>query len=489
MTSKEIVDDLRFQNLIGGKELLLSTKTFQVTSPFYPDFITVVPDSNVFDITTAISKAKTAIGICSQLSFEERENILKKASNNLKFSQREKEYVVKMTGMPLYYVEKNLDAIPLILKEIPQIIRERIGVRHGRIARHPMNERDIFKFLEPISGFVYSVTPGNDVRVVADVAAWLVTIGLSGVFKVSKNDLLISQKVIRAIIDAGYPAGALHVVCWDTSTPDSHLLNFSLVDACKVVWPFGNNETVDRLLRYEYKTIGNERIPLDHFSDKIVLRHATGRAAAIVDADIDIKKTANIIFESAFEWPIGCNSLKAVFDSSGQHEELLSQMVDRIENISKYTGDPMDNKTRVGYVDENTLTGILKRIEELKRLTMLSLISGETRTKIQTTPYVLETHDLHSEFLSNEYSAYLLTFKKSASFEKAVAEVNETAGVHKRLAISVFSVDETKVLKTHLRAHHIKRMRHTTELDILFHEGQDYLHKLTEPQIHRVSQK
>ena len=116
MTSKEIVDDLRFQNLIGGKELLLSTKTFQVTSPFYPDFITVVPDSNVFDITTAISKAKTAIGICSQLSFEERENILKKASNNLKFSQREKEYVVKMTGMPLYYVEKNLDAIPLILK-------------------------------------------------------------------------------------------------------------------------------------------------------------------------------------------------------------------------------------------------------------------------------------------------------------------------------------------------------------------------------------
>jgi len=486
MAFKTIEAQAEFQNLIGGRELLLSTKTFAVPSPFYPDFLTKVPDSNLFDVTTAVSKAKGAVGECARLSFERREEILQNASRGLKFSSFDKEYVVKMMGMPLASVERHLQEAALVLKEVPQVVRERIGVAHGRIARHPVKGRDLFKFLEPVQGFVYVVTPGNDARVVAHVASWLVTVGLPGIFKVSKNDMLISQKVLRALIDAGYPANGLQLLCWDTAKPDSHVLNFSLVDASRVVWAFGSTDTVDNLLRYEEKHIGGQTIKLDHFSDKIVLRHISGRSAAVVDSGVDLNKATDLTLESAFDWPIGCNSLKAVFDASGQHEEFMAKLKERAEKLAKHTGDPLKEGTRVGYVDDKTLAFVSKRMHELKKLGLLSVQTGQELSHIQSTPFLFSTHDVHSEFLANELSIYLLTVKKSSSFEKAVEEMNETAGQYKRLAASVFSEDETKILRTQLHAHHVKRMRHTTELDVIFHEGQDYLHKLTEPQVHRV---
>jgi len=487
MVFKTVEAQAEFQNLIGGRELLISTKTFPVFSPFYPDFLTKVPDSNLFDVTAAISKAKGAVSECARLSFEKREEILQNASRSLKFSSFDREYVVKMTGMPITSVNRHLQEAALVLKEVPQVVRERIGVAHGRIARHPVKGRDLFKFLEPVQGFVYVVTPGNDVRVVAHVAAWLATVGMAGIFKVSKNDLLISQKVLRALIDAGYPANGLQLLCWDTSKPDSHVLNFSLVDASKVVWAFGNTDTVDNLLRYEERHIGGQTIKVDHFSDKIVLRHISGRSAAIVDTGVNLSNAADMAVESAFSWPIGCNSLKAVFDASDQHEEFMAKLKERAEKLSAHAGDPLKEDTRVGYVDFKTLAFVSKRMRELMKLGLLSVQAGKELNHMQSTPFLFSTNDVHSEFLANEFSIYLLTVKKSPSFNKAVEELNETTGPNKRLSVSIFSEDETKVLRTRLHAHHVKRMRHTTELDILFHEGQDYLHKLTEPQIHRVA--
>ena len=474
------MDKMHLKNLVGGGEIGLG-KEFEVKSEFYNDYVTSVTDSNMFDIKMAISKVKAAEAECNRLSFEERKKILKKAANKLKFNWEDYEYIVKYTGMPIRSVRKHLGDIIKILEIVPELVEKRIGTKHGRIGHKPIEGHDLFKFLQPITGYAYVVTPANDPRVTAFVAAWLVTLGIPGVFKVAKTDVFSAQKTMRAIIDSGYPVGALNQLCWDTANEETKKLNFSLADASTAIWAFGTDETVDNLLRFERSGNGG----INHFSGKVVLRHATGRAAGIYDGTYNIKETAKIIAESALDWPIACNSIKSVFDASPKHE-LLEQLREQFDDYAAFTGDPLEEGTKVGYISSKLNNHIYSRIASLERLGVIKRTTGEKLNEFQTTPIILNIQDEHSEFLSSEYSTYITAVKECASFEDAVECSNYAAGKQHRLVVSVFSEERDKILKTILKAHHVKRARHTTELDVLFHEGNDYLHRLTTPQIHRV---
>lgn len=481
--SGTLTNALEFKNYIGGKKVSLSGKSFTVESEFYPDYKVSIAETGLFDIKTAISKAKTASQDCLKLTFEERMRILQKASKEFSFTKEELEYIVKSMGMPITTVKQLGEEIKQMYLVLPQMIEKRIGVKYGRLGHQIPRENDLFAFFEPVNGTVYAVTPGNDIRVTAFIAAWLVTLGLTGVFKCSKNDLASAQKSVKVLVDAGYPAGALNVVCWDTSKPANAKLNFELADSSKIIWAYGSDNTVDTLLRIEEKENGSI---VDHFSDKIVLRHATGRSAGVCDTEIEAKDIADMIFESSLTWPIGCNSLKMIFDSSKEHNELLQLLEEKYSALAKYAGDPMKEKTKVGFTDPKLLDHVFGRIQDLKRLGLLDVKTGERLSKIQSTPLLLTTRDKNSEFLSTEFSAYILTLKKCNTFEEALSEANESAGPTKRLAVSIFSRDEEKILKSKVHAHHVRRMKHTTDIDLLFHEGNDYFHKLSIPQIHRV---
>ena len=478
------MNDLRFCNLIGGKELLLSEETFDVNSPFYHDYLTKVPDSNVFDIKTAISKAKNVIHELSKLKFENRFDILKKAAKKFSLDAKDLEYVVKMTGMPISNVEEKTNDIKRILTVVPASVMKRFQIIHGKIGGRVFNDSNMFEFLEPANGLVYAVTPGNDIRVVPFVISWLVTLGMPGIIKVSKNDLLISQKLVKMISDNGYPESALNIVCWDTSKEIKKRLNFDLVDASKIVWVYGDDNTVDNLLRLEHLENNGFAHTIDHFSDKIVIRHASGRAAAVCDTNIDLDKTADIIVSSTLDWPIGCNALKAVFDANSKHEELLSILTERLEGISKSIGDPMKPNIKIGYVDSKVISHVFQRAEALKKLGLVEIKHGEIHSEIQASPLLTITKDKNSEFPPTEFPMYKLSFKSCETFNQAIREVNETAG-SKRLVITIFSHHQD-VLKHDFNAYHVRIFRNSTELDLPFHEGNDYIRRLSVPQIRRM---
>ena len=473
-----------FKNYIGGKEVLLSGKNFIVESEFYPTYRVSAPETGLFDIKTAVSKAKSSIQECRKLGFSERVEILEKAAEKFALGKNELEYVVKNTGMPISTVKEMAGEIQQMYRGLPVLIEKRIGTRHGKYGHVVSKEMGLFAFFEPVNGFIYAVTPGNDIRVTPFIAAWLVSLGIPGIFKCSKNDLVVAQKSIRVLTEAGYPDGALSVLCWDTNKKENSALNFELEDAAKAIWAYGDDFTVDNLLRFEEKANGQT---VDHFSDKIVLRHATGRSAGICDSEMDLKHAAQTIVESSLKWPIGCNSLKMLFDASHQKQELMEILKEKFEEIGKKTGDPMDSKTKVGFVSSKLLNHVWGRISDLKKMGLLNIKIGEKKSEIQTTPILLETKDKNSEFLSTEFSLYVLTRKECATFREALNEVNESAGPMKRLAVSIFSHDEEKIMKGYTHAHHVRRMKHTTDIDLLFHEGNDYFHKLTTPQIHRIS--
>ena len=205
------MDELSFTNLIGGKEIVLSGETFPVKSTFYEEYLTKAPNSNIFDIKTAISKAKSSIVELSKLRFENRMSILKAVAKKFHTDSADLEYVVKMTGMPISNVEEKVDEIKELITTVPDYITKRFQIIHGKIGTHIFRNLDMLEIFEPVDGFVYVVTPGNDIRIVPFVVSWLVTVGIPGIIKVSKNDLVISQKIVKATIDSGYPESALNI--------------------------------------------------------------------------------------------------------------------------------------------------------------------------------------------------------------------------------------------------------------------------------------
>jgi acyl-CoA reductase-like NAD-dependent aldehyde dehydrogenase len=470
---------LKFNNYIGGKEVLLSGQTFTVESSIYPDYQFLAPEAGLFDIKTAISKARTSVKDCHALTFSERIEILERAAASFSPTATDFEFAVKTTGMPISNVRSFSEDIRNIYRNVPIAIEKHIG-RLGDRFGHDLRHSEGTVHFEPINGIVYAITPGNDIRVTAFIASWLVALGIPGIFKCSKNDLAFANKTLQKLVEAGYPEGGLNLLCWDTQKKENAKLNFELVDSSKVVWAYGADSTVDFMLRFETKS---ENQVLDHFSDKTILRHATGRTAAISSPKTDIEKVSERATTSALTWPIGCNSLKALFNASNKNTEVVSALTEKFEQLAKHTGDPMKNTTKIGFTEPKLLAQVWNRINDLKKTGQLSLLTGEKISERQCTPLLLETLDLNSEFLNTEFSTYLLTIKNCSGFSEAIDEVNVTSGANRRLVVTVFSSENEKLGRIH--AHRINMNTITTDLDLLFQEGNDYFSKLTTPQLHK----
>ncbi len=270
-----------YKNIIGGREILLSGKYFYSESPFYKNYKIKIADSGKLDVAMIISKLHNIRNTCANISFKDRKKILNKVSKKISFKKEHINHVVKMTGMPYKYVNEYLNEIPKLFRIIPEIAGKKYGIIDDELGR-PLHEgSNKYELRIPAKGFVYAITPGNDPRVSALVSAILVTTGMAGVLKVSKNDVPIANIVIKTIIDCGYPPDALATILFDTSRPEAKSLNFDLVDKAGIIWPFGDDRTVDQLLRFETK----KWFDIDSFSHVGVCHY--GCRIAIDKDDLD----------------------------------------------------------------------------------------------------------------------------------------------------------------------------------------------------------
>ena len=243
----------KIDNLIGGQPINLGKAYFTVESQFYKDFKVSIADSSQLDISIALSKIKNAWEDCQKLSLNERADIIEKAASELKFTDEEINSIVKMLGMPKKYVKMQINQIIGIMGTFREIVSKRYGFIDEKIGMNFI-ENDNFHKIEfriPKNGFVYSVTPGNDPRVTSVVLTILSLLGIPGIIKPSKNDYIIPIKVAKAIIDAGYPKNGLTILFLDSENPKSKEYNFKICDAAMAIWPFGDENTVDNLLRIE----------------------------------------------------------------------------------------------------------------------------------------------------------------------------------------------------------------------------------------------
>ncbi len=510
----------KVDNLIGGWDINLSKKYFTVKSQFYDDFFSLVADSDTLDVSIALSKVKNSWDDCQKISFKDRVNIIEKAAKNLNFSDDEIQSIVKIIGMPKTYISEQINQIPKIMVSFWKTITKRYGFNYEQIGLDFIENESFHKieFRKSIEGFVYAITPGNDPRITALVSTVLVLLGIPGIIKPSKTDNIIPIKVVKAIIDAGYPANGLSVLFFDSENPKSKKLNFKICDEATVIWPFGDDNTINNLVRIENKTfldvdkfIEDKKLldiekesqkfikeleklgdklnnyiltqAIDHFGSKLVLKHKSGRCAGILDSDFDLNLAAKLIVESSMRYPIGCNSLKSVFVADAIFDKFVKILSTEFNSLEKYTSDPLDRKTKVGYIDKKTLLFLEKRIDELKRLNLVSVLYPWKKiNSVQFTPLLVSTNDVNSELLINEIPAYILCLIKVNSFEEAVAHINRLSKSNPKLAVSYFT-NNSNHMKLHINAHHLKINYLTTDIDGIIHEGNDYIMQLTRPYV------
>jgi acyl-CoA reductase-like NAD-dependent aldehyde dehydrogenase len=482
--------------IIGGEEIL--DPAFDGRCVFYEDYPYQVANASLLDLSKAIGAARSA----EYIPIETRETILKRAAENFSYQQEDLEHTVRLTGMPITLVQRLLAEIPQWLRQVAEITRTRFpSYGEDEILRQEISPGRFWKLLSPPEGFCYAVTPGNDPRSAALVAANLVLMGVAFILKASPKDA-IAPLVVRALLAAGLDPNFCSLVYFESKSQQTPSKHFKLVDACSLLWTFGPNNQVEGLLRYEQGSpqavidlsglesaqldpdqlaqvisergfkLDHER--LDHFAGKRVLRHNSGNCAAIVKGSLD-EELKNSLYK-AIDFPLGCTATKSIFWLQAPKDSLLELQVFLGE---LKTGDPLDPQTQIGYVHPRNLDYLQAALER-NRL-RLQAFGGERLSAFQARPLLVASQEEVPDFFADEIPAYVLAVRSCSQARQAVEMVNHYTTREPRLAVSLYRFPEAERLMAvqELRTHTVLFDLPTSQVVPVFHEGNDYALRLS----------
>lgn len=477
--------------IIAGEEIF--EPAFDGRCVFYEDYHYQVANANLLDLSKAIGAARSA----ERPPVSSRGALLNKAAEHFTYAQEVLEHTVRLTGMPVTLVQALLSEIPQWLRQVPEIARGRFTTNgQNEALREKISPGKYSKLLSPLDGFCYAVTPGNDPRSAALVAANLVFMGVPFILKASPKDA-IAPLVVKALLSAGLDPDFCSLVYFEGDTPQSAKKHFKLVDACSLLWTFGPDEQVARLLRYEKGApqaiidlsgldaeqldttglaraasergfkITNERI--DHFAGKRVLRHNSGNCAAIVNGPVD-KWLKSSLYE-AINFPLGCTATKSIFWLQAP-EDLLLDLQFFLTELK--AGDPLDPQTQIGYVNPRNLDYLQATLQR-NRLRLQSF-GGERLSPIQARPLLVASQEELPDFLADEIPAYVLAVQSCSDSRQAIERINHYTTREPRLAVSVYRLPEPEriVAMQELHAHTVLVNLPTNRVMPAFHEGNDY---------------
>lgn len=428
---------LLISNFCGTVKKSLSG-SFTCRSVYY-DYAFELPNSSIVDLKLMLSHATHARKKVALLSFDERAEILRKAAEMYSVNDDELDHLVKMTGMPRKYVKERADFGKFILQALPQMIGTRYGHKFGTITKEILrNGNGMYRLTgyeshRSVDGLIAAFVPPNDPAEVPFLLGHMVMYGGTAIIKPSASEPYFSLKVAELLTKAGYPEGALNVIHWDTRDASRTSVSQELIRSSTHRIIMGGKSTADMLL----KVVNDDGVCIEeHYSTGKNCIFSSGHSKAIVCPSSDIEKAADMLVQGAYEWTRDCVTTKSVFVCENQKVQLTDAIKKRLQQ--KVVGDPLDNATDIGFVDD--AHKMIDTIRGLVDFKYAVLHFGEIDEK-RNTPFLLETKHVHSPLLQHEFP-YTLTIVPVQSVEEAVDKINETSFVLEdkmTMAVSVFS--------------------------------------------------
>src|SRR3989344_6446135 len=204
-------------NFVNGKKSTGYSGRFETKTPFFDKKYTL-PNSSIVDMGFALSAARKAHPATSAMSFSQRKDILLKASEFI-VSPEHEEFVTASTGMPIKHVRQRFETGKLLMKTLADIFADRYGVHNDHLMKpvHHKNKIAGYELLITREGPASVFLPPNDPAEPFFVFSHAVLSGQTLVVKPSQAEPLTSALLAEAITTAGYPAGAINVLHWNTA--------------------------------------------------------------------------------------------------------------------------------------------------------------------------------------------------------------------------------------------------------------------------------
>jgi len=320
--------------------------TYEKRNPARPDEVVgEFPSSTREDVDLAVQAAEDARREWARGPIARRAAVLTAAAALIE--ERAEAIARDMTremGKPLR--EARLEAV-----RAAQILRYSAGEAFrpvGELFQQAVSGGPVYTVHRPV-GVVGLITPWN---FPAAIPVWKLApaliYGNTVVLKLAQDSPLTGLHIVRALDDAGLPAGVLNVVIGRGSAVGTPLVEHPGVRAIS----FTGSVPVGEGIREQAGRLG-KRAQLE----------LGGHNPLIVMADADLGKAAEAAYAGAF-WSAGqkCTATRRIYVQDDAYDAFRERFLARME--SGRVGDPADPETEVGpLVNEGAMEDVLSAIE------------------------------------------------------------------------------------------------------------------------------
>ena len=320
--------------------------TYEKRNPARPDEVVgAFPSSTREDVEAAVQAADDARREWARGPIARRAGVLTTAAALIeKRSEAIAQDMTREMGKPLR--EARLEAA-----RAAQILRYSAGEAFrpvGELFQQSVTGGPVYTVHRPV-GVVGLITPWN---FPAAIPVWKLApaliYGNTIVLKLAQDSPLTGLHIVRALDDAGLPAGVLNAVIGRGGAVGTPLVEHPGVRAIS----FTGSVPVGEGIREAAGRLG-KRAQLE----------LGGHNPLIVMADADLGRAAEAAYAGAF-WSAGqkCTATRRIYVQDGAYDAFREAFLERVE--SGRVGDPADPETEVGpLVNESAMDDVLGAIE------------------------------------------------------------------------------------------------------------------------------
>lgn len=393
--------------IIGGKEFLREEK-LDVLYPLNNKIIHSVSLANEEDLKNSIEKAKAGFEKTKKLSSYKRSKILEKLSELV---EKEKEDLAKTivfeAGKPISQARAEVERCILTIKTAEEESKRLSGEimpldmapwtegKEGFIKRFPR-------------GILLAITPFNfPLNLVSHKLAPAIASGCSFILKPSSKTPVISYKLVKFIIEAGYPEEAVNYLPVKSSkakflieSPDVKIVSFT--GSAEIGWEI-------KKLAY------NKQVTLE----------LGGNAGVIVHKDSDLEIASKKCAQGGFYYAgQSCISVQRIIIQEEVYETFKEKIIEEVKKLK--VSDPEQEDTFIGpVIDEESLKRIELWVEEARKGGAKILLGGK-RDGVFFLPTIIEDIKEEMKVWAEEAFAPLVCLKKYKNFEDAIKILNNS---------------------------------------------------------------
>ena len=411
--------------IIAGRSVFSSEGTFEDTSPSDARIVLGhFQKGTREDAKKAIEAAKKAFETWSQVSYQTRVAVFRKAADLMSFDKfrlaAEMTFengknrfesladVDEATDFLRYYAEE-LDLNKGFEKQMP-------GLQRGEHPKSVLRPYGVWSVIAPFN-FPLAIATG--------MTTGATLTGNTAVLKAASDTPLMSFELFKILEKAGLPSGVLNFVTGPGSTVGQELVES--MDVSGVVftgsWDVGSKSLTE----------------FQSASPRPFIAEMGGKNATIVTSNADLGNAVEGVVRGAFGYGgQKCSAGSRVYVQNEVKDEFLGKLVEKVSQLK--IGDPGERNTFLGpLVNEKAYRNYENYIERAKKDGRI-LYGGETMMQGDLShgyfvkPTIVVDTPKDGYIVKNELFVPILVVQAFGNLEEAIAEVNDvdyglTAGI------------------------------------------------------------